>query len=29
VTASVIYADEISANSIVAQNVYVRELRRP
>jgi hypothetical protein len=29
VTASVIYADEISANSIVAQNIYVRDLRRP
>ena len=29
VMASVIYAEEISANSIVAQNVYVRELRRP
>ena len=28
VAASVIYADEISANSVVAQNVYVRDLRR-
>src|SRR5215470_3418291 len=28
VTASVIYAEEISANSVVAQNVYVRDLRR-
>jgi hypothetical protein len=28
VTASVIYAEEISANSIVAQNIYVRDLRR-
>jgi len=28
VTASIIYADEISANSVVAQHVYVRDLRR-
>ena len=28
VIASVIYAEEISANSVVAQNVYVRELQR-
>jgi len=28
VSASVIYADEISANSVVATNVYVRGLRR-
>jgi len=28
VAASVIYAEEISANSVVAQNVYVRDLRR-
>jgi hypothetical protein len=28
VAASVIYADEISANTVVAQNVYVRDLRR-
>jgi len=28
VSASVIYADEISANSVVATNVYVRDLRR-
>ena len=28
VTASIIYAEQISANSIVAHNVYVRDLRR-
>ena len=28
VTASVIYAEQISANTVVAQNVYVRDLRR-
>ncbi|MGH7305349.1 MAG: hypothetical protein ACRELZ_18860 [Candidatus Rokuibacteriota bacterium] len=28
VTASIIYAEEISANSVVANNVYVRDLRR-
>src|SRR5206468_12181180 len=28
VTASVIYAEQISATSAVAQNVYVRDLRR-
>jgi hypothetical protein len=28
VTASVIYAEEISANTVVAQTVYVRDLRR-
>ena len=28
VAASVIYAEEISANSVVVQNVYVRDLRR-
>ncbi len=28
VSASVIYAEKINANSVVAQNVYVRDLRR-
>ena len=28
VAASTIYADEITANSVVAQHVFVRDLRR-
>jgi hypothetical protein len=28
VAASVIYADEIKANSVIAQHVFVRDLRR-